>query len=526
MSAILGPDGTPATRAEQRGGRQAAMVTAYEAANRADFRHGYFYMPALNPSEQLDTMSLQAIRERTDYLYKNVGAVTMLIDRVSLAEAGTGVWPKWVTGQEDFDKAATDAFHFANHDPRVFSADANNDAYSVQYAIRRCIALYGDCFGQLLRPSPGALHPQLHLIPGWRCDSMGDEPAEEGWDQGIRYNARGRAIQYKFISGKGSQRRAMIVEAADVLHFHDPFLPEQRRGVPCLAAVAKKMFRREDIGRAIANGTLARERLGFAIEFPDDGSGGPTGSIGAESDGDTEVVEKTDGTKYTLKKIFGEGSSEDVEIPDLPAGAKISTIESNRPGTAVMEYQDSILREAAWSRKYSPEYVFFMAGVGQGTVARGVMLGAGEVIVSTREFQLRPQFALRYPIFWVWQVILGGYFDRLKIEVPANWWMIKHIMPALPTMDVGREGALHDNRVATGKESIEFYHGAQGEDASDVEDENVAAIKRRFLKLKKLNEELGKDNPNFIPLRYEDVWARSINVPPQQVTVVPDPAQS
>ncbi len=188
---ILAPDGSPARprRTERRAPRARSWWDVYEAANRADFR-GYFYLPSLNPAEQLNSLSLRAIRERTDFLYANVGAVRILINRLPLAEAGTGIWPKWTTGDEAFDQAATDAFHFANHDPRVFSADGQNDAYSVQYNIRRSIAKGGDCFGQLLRPNPGATHPQMSLIPGWQCDNLGDEKPGDGWRDGIRVNAR------------------------------------------------------------------------------------------------------------------------------------------------------------------------------------------------------------------------------------------------------------------------------------------------------------------------------------------------
>lgn len=508
---ILAPDGRPARQAEQRAPRQKSWWQVYEAANRADFR-GWFYLPTLSPAEQLDSLTRAAIAERIDWLYKNVGAVTMLIDRLALEESGTGVWPKWITGQADFDRAATDGFHYSNYDPRVFSADGHNDAYSVQYAIRRCIALYGDCFGQLIRPSPGALHPQLHLIPGYQCENFGDEKPGDGWQDGIRANALGRPVEYKFITGHGRERKAVTVPADDVLHFHDPFLPGQRRGVSALASVAKKLFRREDIGKAVANGTLARERLGFALET-DGGAAGPQPpwAAGGEGEGETTTAENPDGTRYTLRKIFGDNAAEEVEVPMLPPGVKIKPVESNRPSPEVREFEDSILREAAWSRKYPPEFVFFMAGVGQGTVARGLLIAAGAIIVAAREFQLRPQFCQRYPVFWCWQMIKGGYFAARQITPPANWYLMKQIMPALPTMDVGREGALHDTRVATGRESIESYHGTQGEDASDVEDDNLGAIRRRFRKLKDLNAELHRDG--FPPLTYQDVWSRTVNVP-------------
>lgn len=524
MSAILGPDGMPA-RVERRAPKAKAYLSAgwgqiYEAATRSDFR-GFFYIPSLNPSEQLNDLSLRAIRERTDFLYANVGATRMLINRTALTESGVGMWPKWITESSEFNDAATDAYHFACHDPRFFSADQKSDAYSVQYGIRRLIKKGGDCFGQFLRPTPGSTFPRMALIPGWQCDNFGDEKPGEGWKDGVRTNDDGAALEYCFIStGADGKRQKQIVPADDVLHFTDPLLTGQRRGEPCLASVAKKMFRREDIGHAISNGTLARERLGFALESAAQSEDGGPSVDDVTGDGETETVTNEDGTKWTVKKIFGDRVQDEIEIPELPPGKTIRTIESNRPGTAVMEFQDSILREAAWAQMYPAEFVFFQAGIGQGTVAREVRLAAGEVISMTREFQMRPQFGIRWPVFWIWQLIKSGYFATLGIKVPKNWWRVRLIFPTMPTLDNGRDGNLNDNRVATGKKSIETYHGEQGEDAADVENENIDAIRRRFQKLKALNEEITKSG--FAPLRYEDVWSRSINVPIQPVPAAPN----
>ncbi len=507
---ILDGSGRPA-RSDHRRHRAKSWHDIYEAADRRDFK-GYFYIPSLQPSEQLTQLSLAALRERSVYLLKNVPATTMLIDRLSLAEAGTGIWPKWTTGQEDYDKAATDAYHYANHDPRVFSADGQQDAYAMTYAIRRSIRLYGDCFGQLIRPAEGRMFPQVSLIPGYQCDNSGEEPFDSGWTNGIRTDELGRPLQYKFITGKsGEEKKERIVSADDILHFHDPFLPGEVRGEPCLSAVAKKMFRREDIAKALANGTLARERLGFALEFPDeDDGGGPS----IADDADTEEVERTDGTKWTLTRLFGDDRQDQIEVPRLPKGAKIATIESNRPGTAVQQFQDSILREAAWNQAYPADWVFFLA-TGQGTMGRVMLEQVSEVINGKREFQLRPQFCSRHPVFFIWQLIKAGYFEKRGIKVPENWWQHKSIMPRLPSVDKGREGRVDDGRVATGLMSPEEYHGAQGQDAADVEDECVAAAMRRLRKAKEATDKARADGligPDE-KITVNDIWARNTNVP-------------
>jgi capsid protein len=278
----------------------------------------------------MDRMTRRAIIERSDWLCDNCPPVSMAIDAIALDEAGTGLWPKWITGQDDFDTAMTDAYHYANHDPRIFSADGEQECYGVQYAIRRVIARYGDGFGQLIRPAPGAQLPSMALFPGYVVDNFGDEKPGSGWRDGRFANGAGRAIRYRVLN-REHPTGYQDVEAADLLHFHDPFLPGQYRGLPALTPVVKKLFRMEDIESAIADGTLSREMMGWAIENPK--TDAPP--IGPRMPGAQEVatVKKEDGSSFTVAKFFGgKVGTRGTAVPELPGGAKFTMLESNRPG--------------------------------------------------------------------------------------------------------------------------------------------------------------------------------------------------
>jgi hypothetical protein len=85
------------------------------------------------------------------------------------------------------------------------------------------------------------------------------------------------------------------------------------------------------------------------------------------------------------------------------------------------------------------------------------------------------------------------------------------------TVDLGREGRLYDERYATNRMSIESYHGLAGEDAGDVEDENLAVIKRRLAKLEVMNKAAGTS------FEYFDIWPRTSNAQPAMETGAPDP---
>jgi hypothetical protein len=476
----------------------------YQAAERFGF-DGYFYIPDLTPSDKMDRMTRRAIIERSDWLCDNCPPVSMAIDAIALDEAGTGLWPKWITGQDDFDTAMTDAYHYANHDPRIFSEDGEQECYGVQYAIRRVIARYGDGFGQLIRPGPGSQLPSMSLFPGYVVDNFGDEKPDSGWRDGRFANAAGRALKYRVLN-KEHPTGYQDVPAADLLHFHDPFLPGQYRGLPALTPVVKKLFRMEDIESAIADGTLSREMMGWAIENPK--PDGPL--IGPRLPGAQEVatVKKEDGSSFTVAKFFGgRVGTRGTAIPELPGGAKFVPLESNRPATQVMEFLDSILRQLAWARKYPPEYVFFNAG-GQGTGWRLVLGKVKAQINGAREFQLRPQFLNRWHVFFAWQRIKFGYFDKLKIKVPDNWWKHKIVYPADITVDPERVLRIYAELASKNQFSIDALHGMSGEDAADVEDANLLRIEKRLVQSSPPStKKMGTS------LTYFEVWPPSTNAP-------------
>lgn len=487
---------TSATGRSHKSRAKSSAFDVFEAADRAGFG-GYFYFPQLTPTYQMPQVVRRTLMERSDWLYKNVGPISMVIDGLAADEVGAGLWPKWNTGAKDYDREMTDAFHYANHDPRVFSADGRSDFYCAQYNIRRMIRLYGDCFGQLLRAQPGQIFPRMLLLPGYLIDNDGSERSNDGWLDGVHEDSLGRADLFRVLKGE-RDNKSDDIPADDLLHFHDPFLPGQRRGWPVLTPVAKRLFRREEIRDLMANGALLREYLGFAIEYQPNATRGPTFTLpGADK---TEKKTK-DGGKFVIQKFFtGIGAKKDVSIPEMPPGATIKTVESNRPGTAVMEFNDSILREVALAAKRPPEYVFFLAGMGQGTVARLVLQAVKQQEIIAREFQLRPQFVNRWDNFWAWNAMIKP--NRLKAKVPDNWWQHKLIFPLDKSVDIGREGRLYDERAETNKMALETYYGLQGEDREDVDESNLAVMQDRMDRLAVFNKK------NGTAFGYFDMWPR------------------
>lgn len=450
---------------------------AFDAAKQVGYR-GWFFFPSLESEQQMPRWTRMEINRKANWLYNNVDAVRMVIDGLSLDEVDGGLWPKWTTSNPAFNKAATDRFDNQCGDARFFSASGRENFYSAQFMIRRAIRLYGEIFAQFLRPFTPASAPLVHFLNAWQCGNAATELPQDKWRDGVMTDRFGRPLKYRFLkNAEGDDWDD--VSADDILHQHDQFWNGQVRGMSALAPVARKLFSLDDIERVATNGRLLRESIAYAITKKDDGDGLPPMIPGASMN---MQVDAPGGGKLMVQKLIAMDDSE-VDVADLPAGQDLKVVESSR-ASDTPEFLRFMLEGVARTTLYPPEYVFNLAGLGQGTLVRLVQKRVQRIKNSVRSFQLADQFCRRWVTYWTWQNIIAGNFDDVEGGVPADWWKHKLIMPADDTVDVAREGKLYDARLADGNMSPEEYHGMQGHDAEDVEDLVVAGAVRKAKKIK------------------------------------------
>lgn len=468
MSKILGPDGRQVSSRSLRA--QAGGEHFFDAAKRSGFR-GYIFFPTLEPSEQMPVQTRAEVNKKANWLYNNLAEVQAVIDGLAVEEVAGGIWPKATTSNPHFNKPVTDDFHEQNKEPKVFHSGAVQNFYTAQVLIRRSVRLFGELFGQLLRPS------MMHFVNTWRCANADTKLDQKKWDDGVMYHEQlGRPLKYRFLTS--TDRKSFRDESADdVMHFHDDFFEGQRRGMSCLTPVIRKLFSMDDIERAETSGTLLRTRLAYAITRKDDGQGLNL----LPGAGEVEEVAAPGGGKLMIQKIIGLDGN-DVEVADLPPNQDIKVVESNR-GAATIEVLKWFLYSLALSTKYPNEYLFNLSGLGQGTLVRMVLKRVQGLKNYVRQNQLVAQFCTRWYIFWLWSRIKSGAYDEIEGGVPKDWWRHKMLYPADDTVDVAREGRLFDDRVDSGKMSPETYHALSGEDASDVEDECIEAFVRKLEKV-------------------------------------------
>lgn len=480
------------------------MLWAFEAARRSGYRT-WFFFPWLDPHDQMTQFTRIEIIRKINWLYNNVGAVRAVVDGLAREEVDTGIWPVPRTSNPFFNTAVKEAFLNDCGDARFFDEAAIENYHTQQLAIRRNIYLYGELFGQLLRPGQGSKIPTLHTIPSWQVanDSVGANSVDStgssvtDWVDGTRANKFGRVFLYRaFIDSARNQYAD--VPAEDMLHFHDPFWKGQRRGMSCLAAVAMKLFSVDDIYRAANTGELIRQRIAYQITRGNMDDDEPTIVPGAEKI-DTIEVDQADGTtqKLHIQRIISQDGA-DVDIADLPPGRKLEMVESAK-GSDAIKWSEFMLSDVAMATPYPPEYVFNLGGVSQGTVYRGIQKRVQRAKNIIRHMQIKPQFCSRWYDFWLWQTILGGRYDDVEGGVPKDWFKKRMNFPADDSVDVGREGALMDDRVDSGKITLSDYNMILGGDAEDKDSEIIADRVRRLKMIDDARDDLRND-PDYVEL--------------------------
>lgn len=459
-----------------------SLTWAFEAAQRAGYR-GYFWFPSLDPQVQMVQWSRDIIARKINWLYNNVPALRAVVDGLAIDEVDTGLWPKPATSSPAFNIAVKTAFRQQCQFHKAFSADGENNYFSSQLLVRRELRLRGDCFAQKLRAGEAASCPQMHFLPSYQCT---DSSAKDGFRDGRLNNKFRRAVKWRFADDEQFSR-FRDVDAADVIHFHDPFLIGQTRGISELAPVVKHLFSIDDIYNAETGGVLLRASMAYAVERSDMSDTGPTLIPGATL---IETQDQPDGSKLYVQRLQVNNAT-DIRVADMPPGRTMKVVESNKSAESA-SWSKELLAAVAYCTKYPPDYIFALAGFAQGTAVRLAQGKVQRVLNTIRDFQIAMQHVDEWWPFWLWQNIAGGTFDRMNVRggVPDDWWKYNIVVPKDISVDTGRDGRLYDDRVSRGLMPVGLYSGMiYGKDEDEMDD----AVIRDAYRRRKRNQEIASE---------------------------------
>lgn len=270
---------------------QLGMVRAYEGAQRGRRTQGWRTSTA-GPKTEVQA-GRAMLRQRARDLVRNNGWAARALSVKVANQIGTGIRPRANTASAALN-AEIDAVFAA------WSASCAPESGMSFYAVQRLAARAGSESGESLvlldrtgTHAPAGIPLALQVLePDWIDDTNGLQTAgQDGWCDGIRFDAAGRRLAYKLWNVAPNElaartpRDSREVPAADVVHLFRQDRPGQIRGVPDIASVILRMRDLEDYHDAALLLAKVQAVLGAFVTQPAGAAASPLGQEGTDAAG-------------------------------------------------------------------------------------------------------------------------------------------------------------------------------------------------------------------------------------------------
>jgi len=430
--------------------KQSAKKQGLTARNEARARGGYTFIDGLgrgDPNRQaipyyfrqkdpIPKWERVELIEMGRYLYSNDGIVKGAID--DLARYSFPLIPQAITSNPEWNFLAEGYFS-----EWAMNADLKGRMhfYDLQRLASICLDRDGDV---------GILHVdtdegiRLQII---EADLIQDQPKNTGkYDQGVAYDAQGRAVAYSVLEDNDRQDEYRIIPASQMCLLFDPERADQQRGISSIAhAVAhirdkKEILSYEKMG--VKNLSSFSAVLQSEYDEPDEDAFGL-----AEIDG---VDGKGNPTEVTVSQM------QSGEIPILRKGETLTAFQGNRPSPTFQGFLEFLVREFAVGLGMPYEFIWNPQSL-TGPSQRFVMGKA------QRKFEERQRLFTKV-VNKTWMQVIAEGIDSGALPAQEGWQKCRIQPPARLTIDIGRESREEREDVTAGLMSLSNHYGQRGLD--------------------------------------------------------------
>jgi lambda family phage portal protein len=454
------PEIKPKSKKSNRGGTRPGAgrppkAAAFEAAEHSRDR-GLIVLNTVEPRRETPPHTRTTLLKKSRWLYNNLGVASYLIEHLAQRAVGTGIKPKPLTADPEWNRLAERAFNErACSEAWAFDSAAQVNFYGAQSLILRQVAVDGDFFAQFLTTAAGAA--RVRFIGGEAIGSTA-ESSERAFD-GVLLDRFGAPVSYRVITDRTSGKYE-DVPSADMLHFRHIRRHGYPRGISWLH---NAIINCHDLLEYLAyekGSAKAGAQVAFAITSNEATRLG--GGLSSLQSGDATPQDITTETLYS-----------GTLIPKLKPGESIQSFKNEHPGTAFEPFIKTIMGEIARGIGLPPEALMLTTG-SAGTEFRGVLEVAQNFLERLQQM-LIDQFCRPFWKFWIYQEIQAG-----RLPYPGDdWWRCSFRAPKKITVDNGRDGRLYAQLLDSGYMSWEYYCDIHGLDANETEDAIISGYLRR-----------------------------------------------
>lgn len=416
----------------------------------------FIYMPC-DSKREMQPYDRHNLLKKSRWLVNNYGQASRGIRGVAGYAVGKGISVQARTTSREWNQVTEEAFE-AKCGTNAFGFDVSGQVnfYEAQTLILEQILTDGDFFAQLMRSEAGA--GMAYFVSGEYCQSAYND---NSFFDGVRVNALGKPLDYRFLVDYDNPDRYTTVPAEDIIHLKRIHRNGYVRGVPALAHAVNHLHDMTDILSFTKGSFKLASQIALVIETAEAGKVG----LGAFKTGVSVTTSSGSTTSVSHDKMYPLAGH-----VGLKPGEKITTLENQHPGQSFEPFMRYLTREVAWGIGISPELLWDITETGGANVR--LVLASDQIFFEKLQQLLINQFCRRFYIFWLWHEIKAA-----RIAYPGDdWWRHDWLTPAKLTVDFTKDGKLLADLVDRGLLSPERYYGMQGLDA---ETEELDVIRRR-----------------------------------------------
>lgn len=410
----------------------------YEAAEESPLRARKFRPPA-DAEEELPTASRRKMVDNARQAFANNGFVRDIVAANDIYSVGDGFAPQAQTASADWNAAAE--AYFSRWARSVNLSRRQSLAQATALLCRR-LDVDGELYVVKAFAEDGT--PKLHFLETHRLAETQGSP-EDGWRQGIRFDALGRPAAYKFfVGGAAGAGETFDVAAEHVIH---AFIPETFSSIHGLPQIQHALNSIQDT-KDILSLVIARGKLQNSIALKSNSDRAAfAGSTAGLVDRPAPAGKRTD--PDALKKIVP------ASILNLEIGEDVQPLIADSPGTEILNAL-SMLDRRSCGGVLPPDF-FDPSKVG-GASTRMV------VSKAARHFERRQSELIEAFMRPVWLFVIGDAIRRGRLAAQEDWTEVEWACPKSITVDAGREAASDRADVLGGFCSLRDYFSARGKD--------------------------------------------------------------
>lgn len=431
-----------------------ASASGYDAANSSPLRSSLSGFPT-NSKRELTPRTRKEIVRKVRALDACLGFIGRFKQKVGQHSVGKGVFPRWISRDEDWNQAMKAYMEPRLENPDVYSVDGSRDFYEDQRLAVESPVDDGEYFSAFTR-SEETNRLQMQPLDVFEIEQPMPSPQLDirEWVDGVRTNRQGRVMDYAVRElpdiWSGSGQTSRIVEAANMIHVFKRRRAKQWRGLPFVYAGVNSLIDILDLKSLMIGSAKLHEALGIVVrkQKGEPGKGGVSANL--------EKILGTDGKLTQVSENFIRGAA----IQYMNTDEGIDLLSSERPSPNMLAFMEWLYRDASAATGLPVEVLYDLSKLG-GATARGVLEDAQWFFEMQQD-----RVVMRHSR----PILLSMAAEAMHIgDVPycrdPIWWALEWQGPAKLTVDIGRTADANIKLLKNGLGSFEAYFEERGQDA-------------------------------------------------------------